>query len=102
VYFTVNENGSRGGVLLYVSQRGADGTLGGLTALVSNFERIRDGALANIDACSNDPLCRERIHIAGAKTGAACYGCLLVAETSCENRNLFLDRNLLVESIRWS
>ena len=31
--------------------------------------------------------------------GAACHGCLLIAETSCEARNLFLDRSLLVETM---
>ena len=31
--------------------------------------------------------------------GAACHGCLLIAETSCEMRNLFLDRNLLVPTM---
>ena len=30
---------------------------------------------------------------------AACHGCLLIAETSCEMRNLFLDRNLLVPTM---
>ena len=31
--------------------------------------------------------------------GAACHGCLLVAETSCEARNLFLDRALMVDTV---
>jgi hypothetical protein len=31
--------------------------------------------------------------------GAACQGCLLVAETSCEARNLFLDRALIVDTV---
>jgi hypothetical protein len=31
--------------------------------------------------------------------GAACHGCLLVAETSCEARNLFLDRALMVNTV---
>jgi hypothetical protein len=34
-----------------------------------------------------------------ATHGAACHGCLLIAETSCEMRNLFLDRNLLVPTM---
>jgi hypothetical protein len=34
-----------------------------------------------------------------ATHGAACHGCLLIAETSCETRNLFLDRNLLVPTM---
>ena len=31
--------------------------------------------------------------------GAACHGCLLIAETSCEMRNVFLDRALIVETM---
>lgn len=29
----------------------------------------------------------------------ACHGCLVIAETSCESRNLFLDRALLVDTV---
>jgi hypothetical protein len=32
--------------------------------------------------------------------GAACHGCLLVAETSCEQHNDFLDRALVVPTVR--
>jgi hypothetical protein len=31
--------------------------------------------------------------------GAACHGCLLIAETSCEQHNDFLDRALVVQTI---
>jgi hypothetical protein len=31
--------------------------------------------------------------------GAACHGCLLIAETSCEMRNVFLDRALIVDTM---
>jgi hypothetical protein len=31
--------------------------------------------------------------------GAACHGCLLISETSCEARNVSLDRALLVDTI---
>ena len=31
--------------------------------------------------------------------GAACHGCLLIAETSCERRNEFLDRALVVATV---
>jgi hypothetical protein len=34
-----------------------------------------------------------------ANHSAACHSCLLVAETSCEARNLFLDRALLVRTM---
>ena len=35
----------------------------------------------------------------GATHGAACHGCLLISETSCELRNMFLDRNLLIPTM---
>jgi hypothetical protein len=31
--------------------------------------------------------------------GAACHGCLLIAETSCEQRNQFLDRAFVVPTL---
>ena len=31
--------------------------------------------------------------------GAACHGCLLIAETSCEQQNDFLDRALVVPTV---
>ena len=46
--------------------------------------------------CSNDPVCAQHDppgpHEARFLLGAACHGCLLVAETSCEQHNDFLDR----------
>lgn len=88
-----------GGVLLYTAQPGGDGTLGGLVALVSEFERVLDTAFRNLDACSNDPLCGEEAFSPGKYNGAACYACALVSETSCEHRNMRLDRNLLLENL---
>jgi hypothetical protein len=31
--------------------------------------------------------------------GAACHGCLLISETSCEARNVSLDRALLIDTV---
>ncbi len=45
--------------------------------------------------CSNDPICAQ--HAPGQSVeerwlhGVACHGCALVAETSCETRNDYLD-----------
>ena len=47
--------------------------------------------------CSSDPIC---IETAGQGTDnanlAACHGCLLISETSCEEGNRLLDRPMLV------
>jgi Domain of unknown function (DUF1998) len=84
-----------GGILLYTAQPGGDGTLGGLIALIPRFERILHAALRDVDACSNDPLCCEEQYGPGRSSGAACYACGFISETSCEFRNMYLDRNLL-------
>ncbi len=98
VYMTFDDQGAtRGGLLLYTVQPGGDGTLGGLVALVDRFDQILQTALQDVDNCSNDPLC-EDAPAAGA-SGAACYSCLLVSETSCEHRNMGLDRLLLMENM---
>jgi len=101
VFVDVNEDtgDAVGGVLLYTAQPGGDGTLGGLVALVPEFERVLGAAFRNLDACSNDPLCGEEAFAPGRYNGAACYACALVSETSCEHRNMRLDRNLLLENL---
>jgi hypothetical protein len=88
-----------GGVLLYTAQPGGDGTLGGMVALVPEFERVMDAVFRDLDSCSNDPLCGEESFSPGKYNGAACYACALVSETSCEHRNLRLDRNLLLQNL---
>jgi hypothetical protein len=88
-----------GGILLYTAQPGGDGTLGGLVALVPHFERVLATAFGNLDACSNDPLCGEESFGPAKYNGAACYACALISETSCEHRNMRLDRNLLLENL---
>lgn len=101
VFVKINENSGEasGGVLLYTTQPGGDGTLGGMVALAPNFDRVINGALRNIDSCSNDPLCGEEHFDIGKYNGAACYACSLISETSCEHRNMRLDRNLLLENL---
>jgi hypothetical protein len=72
-------------------------------ATAPRFAQILGGALDRAAICSNDPVCadHEPDDRSGdrATHGAACHGCLLIAETSCEMRNLFLDRNLLVPTM---
>ncbi len=96
------ENG-RYGLLLYTASADSEGTLGGL---VEQARRIADHLEAALDAarlCSNDPICAH--HRPGQsleerwRHGAACHGCVLVAETSCEMRNDDLDRALVAPVI---
>jgi hypothetical protein len=88
------------GILLYTGTPDAEGTLGGLRRRI---ERHLESALGMAPLCSNGPVCaahrpdnhqEERfLH------GAACHGCLLIAEPSCERRNEFLDRALVVATV---
>ena len=93
----------RCGILIYTASPGAQGTLGGLVATAARFAHILRNALERLRICSNDPICadHEPDDRSGdrATHGAACHGCLLIAETSCEMRNLFLDRSLLVRTM---
>lgn len=100
VYLEIVDNGHfRGGVLFYATQPGSEGTLGGLIALVPHFEQVLNTALSSAQACSGDPLCATSEILPGGYNGAACYGCLLVSETSCEHRNMWLDRKILIENL---
>jgi hypothetical protein len=54
-------------------------------------------ALQKAQWCSSDPVCIEaKGQGADNANLAACHGCLLVSETSCEEGNRLLDRALLV------
>lgn len=91
------------GILIYTASPGAQGTLGGLVATTPRFAQILSRALDRLRICSNDPICAD--HEPDGRSGdrathgAACHGCLLISETSCEMRNLFLDRTLLVPTM---
>jgi len=96
VYLSHDPQGqAHGGLLLYTVQPGGDGTLGGLISLADHFDEVLRSALRDVADCSNDPLCAEAP--ATGAPGAACYSCLLASETSCERRNLHLDRLILIE-----
>jgi hypothetical protein len=99
IYFEDDGKRVRGGILLYATQPGSEGTLGGLIALVPNFQHILNVAFDQLRTCSGDPLCIEHRFQPEQYNGAACYSCLLISETSCEHRNMWLDRNVLLENM---
>ncbi|AWR98137.1 DUF1998 domain-containing protein [Acidianus sulfidivorans JP7] len=92
----VNKDGNKGGILIYTTSFGTDGSLGGLIETVNNFDKILDQAIRRIKICSNDPLCKEIQKTNDRKNGAACYSCLFISETSCEYNNTFLDRHMIL------
>ncbi|GAA4616586.1 DUF1998 domain-containing protein [Actinoallomurus liliacearum] len=93
------------GLLIYTAAGDAEGTMGGLVRMgrPGNLERVWEAALANAEWCSTDPICMET-----GETGqgpdscnlAACHSCALLPETSCEEFNRFLDRGLVVGSLK--
>lgn len=99
----VDDESRRYGVLLYTSSPDAEGTLGGLVQQARQIEGHIERALRTAALCSNDPVCAQHAPASSIERrwlhGAACHGCALVAETSCEMRNDYLDRALVVPTL---
>lgn len=91
------------GVLLYTGSADSEGTLGGLIQIGRRIHEHVKNALDLGELCSNDPVCAQHepqnAHEHRFLHGAACHGCLLIAETSCEQQNDFLDRALVVPTV---
>lgn len=90
-------------ILLSTGSTGTEGTLGGLVEegrrLIDHLQQAYDmGRL-----CSNDPVCAshdpEGDPAERFLEGAACHGCLFIAECSCERFNRYLDRALVVPTV---
>jgi hypothetical protein len=92
----------RYGILIYTGSADAEGTLGGLVQAGREIKRYMLLALERGMLCSNDPICAQHVPAEidhQPLLGSACHGCLLIAETSCEQGNAFLDRSLVVQTI---
>jgi len=96
----VDPDKERYGIMLHTGSPDAEGTLGGLVQQARYIEEHLANALRAGALCSNDPICAQ--HKPGHSLeerwhhGAACHGCALISETSCEMRNEYLDRALVV------
>lgn len=87
------------GVLIYTASGDAEGSMGGLVRQgePGRLEPTIRRALRNASWCSSDPVCIEsRGQGADSANLAACHGCCLMPETSCEEGNRILDRAILV------
>jgi hypothetical protein len=90
------------GFLIYTASADAAGSLGGLARLAKGdrFANVFLTAVSRAGWCSNDPVCSE-----SGPSGtdglnlAACHACLLLPETSCEHRNIYLDRVSVIGAI---
>lgn len=101
--FVENENSiEMAGVLIYTAAPDSDGSLGGLVEQSDpqKLGVIIDKMLESARWCSSDPLCITSFgkHGQGYESlnHAACHACTLLPETSCEFRNLLLDRAALI------
>ena len=98
VYLDTYNGKKIGGIVMYATQPGNDGTMGGLISLVPHFESILGVAVERVISCSGDPLCWDQKFNNMELNGATCYGCVMNSETSCEHRNMWLDRRILAEN----
>lgn len=102
IYADVSGVNPQAGILIYTAAADSDGTLGGLVDLgkPESLGRLLRQALNRAKVCSSDPLCSEHDPAKDRSLhAAACHACSLVAETSCERGNRYLDRSLLVQTL---
>lgn len=92
----------RAGILLYTGSPGSEGTLGGLVEVGRNILHHLRRAAEMALLCSNDPVCSQHSpddQEGRYREGAACHGCVLIGEPSCERMNQDLDRSLVVPTV---
>lgn len=97
------ERTARAGILLYTGSPGSEGTLGGLVEVGRNILHHLARAADMAMLCSNDPVCAQHApdddQEGRWREGAACHGCVLIGEPSCERMNQDLDRSLVVPTV---
>jgi hypothetical protein len=89
------------GLLIYTAAGDSEGTMGGLVRMgrPDNLRSVFESAVSNARWCSTDPVCMdsgEKGQGPDSCNLAACHGCALLPETSCEQFNRFLDRGLVI------
>lgn len=103
LYVSSNPGAEMAAILIYTAAGDSEGTMGGLVRMSrpENLAPVVQSSISDARWCSTDPVCMD----AGEKgqgvnscNGAACHGCALLPETSCEEYNQFLDRGLLIGS----
>lgn len=96
LYVGENMNG-----FMIMAIEGSAGSLGGLVSQsddLKNLNAIIKSALKRAQDCSTDPVCyySEGQGVNNLNL-AACHSCCLLPEISCEEFNVFLDRQLLID-----
>jgi hypothetical protein len=99
LYISANPEKQMSGLLIYTAE-GSEGSMGGLVSQ-GEPEKILEILLKGLErtiSCSSDPLCWESEGQGIFDLNlSACFSCSLVAETTCEEMNLGLDRRVLVD-----
>jgi hypothetical protein len=100
IYCNVDEGSEpMHGILIYTASGDSEGTMGGLVRQGEPARLLATlyAALRKAQWCSSDPICIETTGQGTDNSNlAACHGCLLISETSCEEGNRLLDRAMLV------
>jgi len=101
LYISESESQRMNGLLIYTAAGDSEGTMGGLVRMArpANFRSVLINAISGARWCSTDPVCMdagERGQGPDSCNLAACHGCALLPETSCEQFNRFLDRGMLI------
>ncbi len=89
-------------IVIYTASGDSDGSLGGLVRQgePGRLEPTLRQAIEDGEWCSSDPVCSDigrHGRGPGNVNGAACHNCVLVAETSCEVFNKYLDRKFVID-----
>lgn len=105
IYCNMYRNGNKtemAGILIYTASGDSEGSLGGLVrqGIPGRIENVIKRAINDAQWCAADPVC---IQSPGqGQDGcnlAACHNCALLPETSCENKNMYLDRGLMIGTL---
>lgn len=101
LYVSTTPGREMAGLLIYTAAGDSEGTMGGLVRMArpDNLRAVFASALSDARWCSTDPVCMdvgEKGQGSDSCNLAACHGCALLPETSCEEFNRFLDRGLVV------
>ncbi len=90
-----SSEGKMAGILIYTAVPDIAGSLGGIVgqAKPSRFIRLLDSVFRQVEWCSMDPVCNDMEGQGPSWLNrAACHGCVLIPDTSCSYKNVFLDR----------
>ncbi len=97
-----DDNSQMAGVLIYTASGDSEGSLGGLVrqGRPGKIEHVIKRALHEAQWCAADPVCIQSDGQGQYGCNlAACHNCTLLPETSCENKNMLLDRGLMIGTL---